>query len=155
MNSTVYTGRQTNWASVTVSGLLLVPLVGMAAASGSSPSTAVLVVLVALVGLLAEVLTASDVRATCGPQGVAVHWGFAGWPRARYALDNIQQASVVEVAWWAVSYGFWWTPTRTVCTVRSGPALRLQLYSGRTVTITVPEPHAALAALHANRADLR
>jgi hypothetical protein len=154
MNSTVYTGRRTNWTSVTISGLLLIPLVGMAAASGASPSTAVLVVLIALIGLLAEVLTASDVRATCGPQGVAVHWGFAGWPRARYALSDIRHASVVMVPWWAVSYGFWWTPTRTVCTVRRGPALRLQLYSGRTVTITVPEPHAAVAALQANRADL-
>lgn len=155
MNSTVYTGRRTNWTSVTISGLLLIPLVGIAAASGSSLSTGVLVVLIALVGLLAEVVTASDVRATCGPQGVAFHWGFAGWPRARYALDDIEQASVVEVPWWAVSYGFWWTPTRTVCTVRSGPALRLHLRSGRTVTITVPEPQAALAALNANRAGLR
>lgn len=154
MNSTVYTGRRTNWTSVTISGLLLIPLVGMAAASGSSPSTGVLVVLIALVGLLAEVVTASDVRATCGPQGVAFHWGLAGWPRARYRLDDIHRASVVEVPWWAVSYGFWWTPTRTVCTVRSGPALRLHLRSGRTVTITVPEPHSALAALQANQVDL-
>lgn len=154
MNTTIYTGRETNWTSVVISGLLLIPLIGMATASGSAPSTGVLVVVVALVGLLAEVLTASDVRATCGPQGVAVHWGFAGWPRARYALDDIQVASVVAISWWAVSYGFWWTPKRTVCTVRSGPALRLRLRSGRTVTITVPDPHAALAALRANRLDL-
>lgn len=153
MRTTTYTGRETNWTSVVISGLLLIPLIGLATASGSAPSTGVLVVVVALVGLLAEVLTASDVRATCGPQGVAVNWGFAGWPRARYALDDIQDASVVAIPWWAVSYGFWWTPTRTVCTVRSGPALRLHLRSGRTVTITVPDPHAALEALHANRLD--
>jgi hypothetical protein len=153
MNTTIYTGRETNWTSVVISGLLLVPLIGMASASGSAPSTGVVVVVVALVGLLAEVLTASDVRVTCGPQGVAIHWGFAGWPRARYALDDLQEASVVVVPWWAVSYGFWWTPTRTVCTVRSGPALRLRLCGGRTVTITVPDPHAAVAALQANRLD--
>ena len=98
-------------------------------------------------GFLAEVITASDVRATCGGQGVAVHWGFVGWPRARYALDDIQDARVVESPWYSVSYGFWWTPWRTVCTVRRGPALRLRLLSGRTVTITVPDPHAAVAAL--------
>lgn len=154
MNTTIYTGRETNWTSVVISGLLLIPLIGMATASGSAPSTGALVVVIALLGVLAEVLTASDVRATCGPQGVAVHWGFAGWPRARYALDDIQDASVVAIPWWAVSFGIWWTPSRTVCTVRSGPALRLHLRSGRTVTITVPDPHAALEALQANRPDL-
>lgn len=154
MNTTIYTGRATNWTSVVISGLLLIPLIAMGFGSGSTPSAVVLVVLLALLGLVAEVLTASDVRATCGPQGVAVHWGFAGWPRARYALDDIQGASVVAIPWWAVSYGFWWTPTRTVCTVRSGPALRLRLRSGRTVTITVPDPHAAFAALQVNRIDL-
>jgi hypothetical protein len=33
------------------------------------------------------------------------------------------------------------------CTVRSGPALRLTLRTGRTVTITVPDPQAAVAAI--------
>ncbi len=153
MNTTVYSGRETNWSSVVISGLLLIALIGMALPSGSSPSTGVVILLLALVGFLVEVLTASEVRATCGPQGVAVHWGFAGWPRARYALDEIQDFSVVAIPWWAVTYGFWWTPTRTACTVRSGPALRLRLLSGRTVTVTVPDPHAALAALRAHRLD--
>lgn len=150
MNTIVYTGRATNWTSVVISGLLLIPLIGLGTASGSTPSTAAAIVILALAGLLAEVLTASDVRATCGPHGVAVRWGFAGRPRARYALEDIADASVVDISWWAVSYGFWWTPRRTVCTVRPGSALRLQLRSGRTVTITVPDPQAAVAALIAN-----
>ena len=150
MNTTVYTGRQTNWFSIILSGVLLVPLVALPFPSDSSPGTVRLVLVLALVGFLAEVITASDVRATCGPRGVAVNWGFLGWPRARYALADIQDAWVVDIPWQAVSYGFWWTPSRTVCTVRSGPALRLRLLSGRTVTITVPEPREALAALHAN-----
>lgn len=153
MNSTVYTGRATNWPSVVVSVLLLIPLIGIAL-PGSPPSTSAVILVLAIIGVLAEVITASDVRATCGPQGVAVHWGFIGWPRAKYALEEIQDARVVEIPFFAVSYGFWWTPTRTVCTVRSGPALRLRLHSGRTVTITVPDPHAAAAALHASRLDL-
>ncbi len=154
MNTTVYTGRETNWSSVVLSGFLLIPLIGLGLSSGSSPSAGAVIVLVALAGFLVEVITASDVRATCGPQGVAVHWGVVGWPRARYTMDGIQDAWVVDVPWHLVSYGFWWTPMRTVCTVRSGPALRLRLHSGRTVTITVPDPHAAVAALHANRHDL-
>ena len=154
MNTVVYTGRATNWSSVVVSGLLLIPLIAMGLWSGSSPSAGAVVLLLALVGFLAEVITASDVRATCGAQGVGVHWGFGGWPRARYALDDIQDAWVVEIPWYSVSYGFWWTPWRTVCTVRSGPALRLRLLSGRTVTITVPDPNAAVAALRANSLDV-
>ena len=146
MNVSVYTGRETNWTSVVVSGLLLVPLVGLAG-NGSVDSTVVVIALLALIGVLAEVMTASDVRVTCGTQGVSVHWGFVGWPHVSYALDEIAEASVVEVPWWAVSYGLWWTPWSTVCTVRRGQALRLRLRSGRRVTITVPDPPAALAAL--------
>jgi hypothetical protein len=147
MNTTAYTGRATNWPSVIVSGLLLVPLIGLAASSGSVPETVVAFTVIALVGLLGEVVTASDVRASCGPHGVSIHWGVLGWPRAKYPLAAIANASVVDVPWWAVSYGFWWTPGRTVCTVRTGPALRLHLVNGRTVTVTVPDPHTALAAL--------
>lgn len=146
MTATVYTGRATNWLGVIVSGLLLVPLVGLTA-TNSVDTTVVLVGLLALIGLLAEVATASDVRVTCGRQGVSFYWGVAGWPRARYRLDDIAEATIATIPWWAVSYGLWWTPWRTVCTVRSGPALRLRLHSGRTVTVTVPDPHAALAAL--------
>jgi hypothetical protein len=147
MSTIVYTGRATNWTSVVVSGVLLVPLIGLASTSGSVDSTVVVVGVLALVGLLAEVATASDVRASCGSGGVTIHWGVVGWPRATYRLDEIEEASVVDVPWWAVSYGFWWTPARTVCTVRSGPALRLRLHTGRKVTVTVPDPHAAWAAL--------
>lgn len=146
MTATVYTGRATNWLGVFVSGLLLVPLVGLTA-TNSVDTTFVLVGLLALIGLLTEVATASDVRVTCGRQGVSFYWGLAGWPRASYRLDDIADATIATIPWWAVSYGLWWTPWRTVCTVRSGPALRLRLHGGRTVTVTVPDPHAALVAL--------
>lgn len=145
MTTTAYTGRATNWTMVAVSGLLLVPLIGLA--SSDVDRAFVLVVGLALLGVLAEVVTASDVRVACGTQGVSVHWGALGWPQASYPLDRIEDVSVVQVPWWAVSFGFWWTPWRTVCTVRSGPALRLRLRNGRRVTITVPDPAAAAAAL--------
>jgi len=150
MTTDVYTGRATNWPAIVITGLLLVPLVGLAA-TGSTDTTVALVGLLVAVGLLAEIATGSDVRATSGHQGVSIHWGVAGWPRASYRLEGIAHASVVSVPWWAVSYGLWWTPWRTVCTVRSGPALRLRLSSGRTVTVTVPDPHAAVAALRSAR----
>jgi hypothetical protein len=151
MSTTTYTGRATNWTSVVISGLLLVPLVGLATTSGTALTTGLAVTALALTGLLAEVATASDVRASCGSHGVSIYWGIIGWPRVQYALSDISDASVVETPWWAVSYGFWWTPWRTVCTVRTGPSLRLRLVNGRTVTVTVPDPHAALAALRSAR----
>lgn len=52
MNTTVYTGRATNWSIVVISGLLLIPLIGMGL-SGSSPSTGAVILVVALVGFLA------------------------------------------------------------------------------------------------------
>ncbi len=45
MTATVYTGRETNWTSVILSGLLLVPLVGLA---GTDLDTTVVVVPVLL-----------------------------------------------------------------------------------------------------------
>lgn len=62
-------------------------------------------------------------------------------------LDDIERAEEIDLPWWRVSYGFWWTPKRTNCTVRSGPTVRLSLRNGRIVTITVPEPEDAVAAL--------
>lgn len=40
MNTNVYTGRETNWTSVVISGLLLIPLIGLLAevATAAEPS---------------------------------------------------------------------------------------------------------------------
>jgi hypothetical protein len=108
---------------------------------------AFVVPLLIVLGCLAEVLTASSVRATAGPNGLTIRWGVVGWPRCTYRLDEIERAEVIDLPWWRVSWGFWWTPRRTNCTVRSGPTVRLLLRNHRTVTMTVPDPDAAVAAL--------
>ena len=99
------------------------------------------------VGVVVNVLTASSVRATAGPNGLTIRWGPVGWPRCSYPLDQVIDAEVIDLPWWRVSWGFWWTPKRTSCTVGSGPTVKLSLRNGRIVTITVPEPAAAVAAL--------
>jgi len=101
------------------------------------------------IGVLADILTASSVRATAGPNGFTIRWGSFGWPRCSYPLDRIARAEVIDLSWLRVSWGFWWTPWRTSCTLRSGPTVRLSLTNGRIVTVTVPEPATAVAALHA------
>jgi hypothetical protein len=143
----IYTGRVTNWPMVAITSLLAVPLVGMMVIGGRSWEIVVPLGLTAL-GVVLNVLTASSVRATAGPNGVTVRWGVLGWPRGHYALADIEHAEVIDLSWWFVSWGYWWTPRRTCCTVQAGPTLRLTLRTGRTITITVPNPHAAVAAVH-------
>lgn len=145
----VYTGRDANIPMVIATSVGTVALLVTAASSGGDWPLGLIALGLGCLGILAEIATASSVRATAGPAGVRVYWGLAGWPRLRYDIADIKSADVVKVPWWAVSYGFWWTPTRTVCTVRSGDALRVQLTSGRKVTISVPEPAAAVAAIAA------
>ncbi len=133
--------------ATTCVGALFVVLMGKE--SGGAWGDPIFLVPLSLVavGMFANVLTASSVRATAGPNGFTIRWGLVGWPRCSYGLDQIEHAEVVDLPWWRVSYGFWWTPKRTSCTVRSGPTVRLSLRNGRIVTVTVPEPAAAVAAL--------
>jgi hypothetical protein len=145
----VYTGRTTSWAMVagTCVGALLVVLMGREADGAWGDLSFVVPLLLVALGSLANVLTASSVRATAGPNGFTIRWGLVGWPRCTYSLDEIEHADVIDLPWWRVSYGFWWTPKRTNCTVHRGPTVRLSLSNHRTVTITVPEPTTAVAAL--------
>jgi hypothetical protein len=113
-------------------------------------SVTIPLVLVAI-GILLNVLTASSVRATAGPNGFTVRWGMLGWPSCSYDLAEIATAEVIDLPWRSVSWGFWWTPRRTCATLRSGPAVRLTLRSGRTVTVTVPRPDEAVAAINQAR----
>jgi hypothetical protein len=145
----VYTGRTTSWPMVasTCVGALLV--VAMSREAGGPWADLALPLLLVAIGALANVVTASSVRATAGPNGFTVHWGLIGWPRCTYRLDEIEHAEVIDLPWWRISWGFWWTPKRTSCTVRSGPTVRLALRNHRIITVSVPRPAAAVAALHA------
>lgn len=145
----IYTGRTTSWPMVagTFVGALLLVLLGLEGDGSWSDVRFVAPLVVIAVGVLGNVLTASSVRATAGPNGFTVRWGLIGWPRCTYPLDQIASAEVVDLPWWRVSWGFWWTPSRTSCTVRRGPTVRLSLRNGRIATITVPDPAAAVAAV--------
>jgi hypothetical protein len=133
---------------VLLSTALVVPLLAMGMPSNESWRGLMVPVLVAAAGVLLNALTGTSVRTTAGPNGVSVRFGLLGWPRCTYRLDQIERAEVIDLHPWYVAYGFWWTPHRTCCTVRSGPTLRLTLHTGRTVTVTVPDAHAAVAVIH-------
>nr|WP_221375034.1 hypothetical protein [Actinoplanes polyasparticus] len=138
---TIYTGQATNWPFVLIGAAVAVPLPILGNGSYTVP------VLFIAVVVLVNVLTAASIRTAAGPNGVSVRFGLLGWPRRTYRLDRIDRAEVIDLPPLHVAWGFWWTPSRTCYTVRSGPTLRLTLSSGRTVTVTVPDPHAAVAAL--------
>ncbi len=154
----VYTGRTTNWPMVIAVTVAMIPLSLIGKESGANWSDGAFLVpmfLIAIVALL-NVLSATNVRAAAGPNGFTIRWGLFGWPRCSYGLDEIEHAEVIELPWRLVSWGFWWTPKRTCCTVRGGPTVRLTLRNGRSVIVTVPDPDAAVAALReatANQGD--
>ena len=147
---TVYSGRTTNWPMVVATSAFAILLIVLGSTGegddGGWGGPALPIVLVT-VGVLAEVLTGSSVRAFAGTKGLDIRWGLVGWPRCTYALDQIARAEVIDLPWWRVSFGLWWTPRRTSCTIRSGPTLRLLLTNGRIVTVTVPDPELAARAL--------
>jgi hypothetical protein len=149
----IYTGRVTNWPLVVaLSAALMVPLLLLGSLSRGSwldPAGPAIPLLIAAVAVLINVLTGLSVRTAAGPNGVSVYCGVVGWPRRTYRLEEIERAEVVDLSpsLWRVSLGFWWTPRHTYFTVRTGPALRLALHTGRTVTITVPDSHAAVTII--------
>ena len=149
----IYTGRATNWPlTAALSAALLVPLLLLGSLSHGSwldPAGPAIPLLTAAAALLITALTGLSVRTAAGPNGVSVHCGVLGWPRRTYRLEQIEHAEVIDLSpsLWRLSLGYWWTPRHTYFTVRTGPALRLALHTGRNVTITVPDPHAAVTII--------
>ncbi len=149
----IYTGRVTNWPLVVAfSAAVMVPLPLLGSLSRGSwlnPAGPAIPLLIAAVTMLINVLTGLSVRTAAGPNGVSVYCGVVGWPRRTYRLEEIEHAEVIVLSpsLWRASLGFWWTPRHTYFTVRTGPALRLALHTGRSVTITVPDPHAAVTII--------
>ncbi len=149
----IYTGRVTNWPLVVaLSAALIVPLLLMGSLSHGSwldPAGPAIPLLTAAAAVLITMLTGLSVRTAAGPNGVSVHCGAVGWPHHTYRLDEIERAEVIDLSpsLWRLSLGFWWTPRHTYYTVRTGPALRLAMHTGRSVTITVAHPQAAVALI--------
>ena len=146
----VYVGRTRNWLMIATTCAVSLPIVLMGMQSDASwrDPAFVIPVIIGAVAVVTNAFTASGFRSTAGPNGVTIRWGLVGWPRCTYRLDEIERVEVVDLPWRRVSFGLWWTPRRTNCTVRSGAAVRLTLRNHRIITMTVPEPAAAVTALH-------
>jgi hypothetical protein len=155
---TVYTGRSTNWPMIWLSTALLIPLVAMAKGSGDSWTNAGMFIPLMVVFVVAAInlLTATSVRTVTGPNGVTVYFGVFGWPRFRYPINRIQHAEAVTLRSSIWTWGLYWSPRRgLMLTLRTGPALHLVLTNGRQVTISTPDPDAAVLAIDMARSDHR
>jgi hypothetical protein len=152
---TLNSGRSTNWPMIWLSTALLVPLVAMAKGSNGwwTAAGVALPLLVAIAAAMVNLLTATSVRTTAGPNGVTVHFGVFGWPRFRYSIQRIQHVEAVEIPSSQWAWGMYWSPRRgLMLTIRTGPALRVMLTNGRKVTISTSQPEVAVQAIdHARR----
>jgi hypothetical protein len=141
----VYSGRMTNWPLIG-SGVFA----GLALAAFGRPWAGpwpgmVVPLAIFLIVLTVSLLTSTSLRVTAGPRGVQVRCGVFGWPRFTYSRERISGADIVAVSIW---HTWNWTPRGGwQFVLRSGPALRLTLSTGRHVTIGVTDAEAALAAL--------
>ncbi|MFB8003279.1 hypothetical protein [Nocardia sp. NPDC056000] len=144
--STVYTGRVTNWPFLCLSlfaSILMVYNMHMTPTRWAAP------LYVLLILTLVKTVVDSSLRVSAGPTGLTVSMGLLGLPRARVARAAIVHAEPVflrESPWrgWGIyrrgKRGWFLTP-------KFGPALRVHLASGRTMTISMPEPAAAVWAM--------
>lgn len=151
----IYSGRATNWTALGLTTGLLIPLLGFAGpgSDGSWVAPGFVIPLAVVAGTaLLNLFTASSVRALAGSNGVTVHFGVFGWPRFRYPLGRIRTAEAIDLQGSRWTWGIHWSPRRgLMLTLRSGPALRLTLTNGRSVTISTPAPDDAVRVLVAGR----
>ena len=154
---TIYSGRSTNWLMICLSIALVLPLLAMATGSKGSWSSMdfLIPLLVVVSAAAANLLTATSLRTTAGPNGITVHCGVLGWPRFRYPMNRIQHVEAIEVPRSQWAWGMYWSPRRgLMLTLRTGPALRLTLTNGRKVTISTPQPQAAMLAIDSAQRDV-
>jgi hypothetical protein len=152
---TVWQGRAAGWPAA----LLLLSLAlavglgasGLTAAAGISVLTVSAAALLGIGGLLlvAEAAAAGLVEVHISAYSVRVRPGLLPVTGTAVPVRSIRSAEVVMARRRPrEGWGWWWRsqPGRAVL-VRSGPAVRLGLASGRSLVISVDQPQQAVAAL--------
>ena len=145
----VYSSHSTNWPAAALAAALMVPLAGLSRPTGGTPvpDTWAPSVLALLVVVVVAVLTATSLRVTIGQGGVVARFGTLRIPRFRYPIASIAGAQATTIRPWATPGIFWTHRDGLRLALRSGPAIRLTLHSGRRVTVGVENAELALTAL--------
>lgn len=89
---------------------------------------------------LAAAVALSTVRVVAGRDGLTVGFGPWGWPRRRIGPERMENVRVEDLA--PLRYGGWGYRIRgrdTRVVVRSGPAVVVDLKSGGSFGVTVPD----------------
>ncbi|MFF3228775.1 hypothetical protein ACFYV7_38685 [Nocardia suismassiliense] len=143
----VYTCRVTNWPMLWIYVIGFVPAIYIGSVSHSAVLRLLFTALWIIV--LVKVIVGTSQRVSAGSGGLTLNLGAFGFPRVTVARADITRAEIIDlpVTLWS-HWGVHWTRKRGwLLTPNMGPALRLTLTSGRTVTVSMPEPAAALVAM--------
>lgn len=100
----------------------------------------------------AAALAAGTIRVVANDDGLQVGFGPWGWPGRRIGLDRIDDVRVEDLS--PMRYGGWGYRIRgrdTRVIVRSGPAVVVNLKSGGSFGVTVPDAAAFAEVLRAAR----
>ncbi|MFE3262362.1 hypothetical protein ACFXPS_43905 [Nocardia sp. NPDC059091] len=147
--ATVYTCRVTSWSMFWLTVFFFLIPVSSGIWMGTGPQwQSVFLAVVLLLNLVLAVVAISQ-RVTAGPAGLTVSLGPFGLPRVRVARASIAHAEMIYLtATFWTGAGVFWRPKRGwFLTPKLGPVLRLRLTSGRTITVSVAEPAAAMWAM--------
>ena len=133
----------------------MVPLAGLSRPTDGTPvpNTWVPSLLAILLVVVVAVLTSTSLRVTIGQRGITARFGTLRLPRFRYPIESIASARPATIRPWATPGIFWTHRDGLRLALRSGPAVRLTLVSGRHVTVGVDDSGLALLALQ--RAGVR
>ena len=145
------------WLGVVV-GLLLIALTAFLMNDDIPPWVLIMNTVLAVV-IPVALIVASSIRVTVTSECFAVRWGPVGWPTRSIRWSDVTAVSVITVDPWDWGgWGYRWAPggRGAAAVVRGGPAIQLDLASGKRFTVTVDDAAegvtACLRALSAGRA---
>ena len=102
--------------------------------------------------LVAVAVGVSSIRVSADHRGLIVRWGPLGWPTTTVPLHDIARATAIDVS--PIEWGGWGYRGslrlfgRAAIVLRAGPGLRLDLRSGKVMTVTVDDPETAAGLLN-------
>jgi len=140
------------WVHLVVAVALGGAVAGVLARAGGEQPLWVIVLPVAIVAAVYGLLNPMTVRVTA--TDLRVEFGHFGWPRWRFAMEEIRDAQVIEFSALR-DWGGWGIRTRRggLCLNERGNTGVQFTHRGRTIVVGSDDPHRLLDALRTAGAD--